>query len=288
MLLVWNFETGTYDSAPILFIDSDPEALYNVIKLTFSDGTTVNVVTEHGFYDTTINEYIYLGATANDYIGHNFIKCDGNSYTEVTLTEVEIKEEVTTTYSPVTYGHLCYYVNDMLSMPGGISGLFNYFDVDPETMKYDEEAMANDIETYGLLTYEELYEFAPVSREMFDAVNGQYLKIALGKGLITSEDIEYLAKRYSSFVPEETNNEENQNSSNATQSLKESVIKLLKEYGYTIEELAIRCLRTYLGPVFGAKLSNVTWDASFDGNYYTISISASLYGINFQFIVRIR
>lgn len=32
-LLVWNLYTGTYDIAPILFIDSDPQVLYEVIKL---------------------------------------------------------------------------------------------------------------------------------------------------------------------------------------------------------------------------------------------------------------
>lgn len=53
----------------------------------------------------------------------------------------------------------------MLSMPGGIKGLFSVFEVDAETMRYDEEKMRADIEKYGLFTYEEFAELVPVSQE---------------------------------------------------------------------------------------------------------------------------
>ena len=115
------------------------------------------------------------------------------------LTGVEISEEVTAAYSPVTYGHLCYYVNGMLSMPGGIDGLFNIFAVDPETMKVDEAAYLSDIAEYGLYTYEEFAEDYPISEEVFEAFGGKYLKVAIGKGLITPEEIEGLIVRYTPY-----------------------------------------------------------------------------------------
>lgn len=189
-LLVWNLYTGMYDTAPILFIDSDPSGLYEVIKLYFSDGTQVKVISEHGFWDYNLNEYVYLGVNAYEYIGHWFNKGE----TKVQLTDVEIMEEYTTPYSPVTYGHLCYFVDGMLSMPGGIDGLFNIFAVDAETMKYDESAMAADIERYGLFTYEEFAELVPVSEEVFNAFNGRYLKVAIGKGLIDTDRLFLLRK----------------------------------------------------------------------------------------------
>ena len=194
-LLVWNLYTGMYDTAPILFIDSDPSGLYEVIKLYFSDGTQVKVISEHGFWDYNLNEYVYLGVNAYEYIGHWFNKGE----TKVQLTDVEIMEEYTTPYSPVTYGHLCYFVDGMLSMPGGIDGLFNIFAVDAETMKYDESAMAADIERYGLFTYEEFAELVPVSEEVFNAFNGRYLKVAIGKGLIDTDRLLSLAQRYAEF-----------------------------------------------------------------------------------------
>ena len=204
MLLVWNLKTGSFDVAPILFIDHDPAQMYEVVNLYFSDGTSVKVITEHGFFDVTLNKYVYLDYTASQYIGHWFNKqsmnADGSlSWTQVQLTNVVISQEYTNAWSPVTYEHLCYYVNDMLSMPGGITGLFNIFDVDSTTMKYDEASMLTDIQTYGLFTYEEFAQLVMVPEAMFEAVNGQYLKVAIGKGMITIEDIQQLVVRYQEF-----------------------------------------------------------------------------------------
>lgn len=196
MLLVWNLYTGSFDIAPILVIDSDALKQYEVIKLTFSDGTTVDVISEHGFFDVDLNKYVYLDKYAEEYIGHRFLKQNENGKVQVTLVDVAITLENVAAYSPVTYGHLCYYVNGMLSIPGGINGLFNIFEVDAETMKFDAEAMEADVEMYGLYTYEELNSLVPMQEIMFDAVNGQYLKVAIGKGIITIEQISELVERY--------------------------------------------------------------------------------------------
>ncbi|MBQ9769750.1 MAG: hypothetical protein IJW27_06050, partial [Clostridia bacterium] len=179
-LLVWNLETGKLDKAPIMFVDSDPTAEYEVIKLRFSDGTEVKVISEHGFWDYNLNKYVYLDRNAAEYIGHTFAKKSGSGLKKVTLTNVVIETKTTSAWSPVTVGHLCYFTNDMLSMPGGVGGLFNIFEVDAKTMTYDYEAMARDIKTYGLFTYKELCAIAPLSEEMFYAAGGQYLKISIG------------------------------------------------------------------------------------------------------------
>ncbi len=205
MLLVWNMFTGQYEAAPILAIDKDPYAKYEVINLKFSDGSSVKVISEHAFWDYDLNRYVYLDEGASQYIGHWFNKmtkdASGNAVSDkVQLVEVNIKEEQTTAWSPVTYGHLCYYVNGMLSMPGGIDGLFNIFEVDSTTMKYDEAAMEEDIAQYGLFTYEELAkQVSGLTEDMFEAVNGQYLKVSIGKGLITIEEIQALIDRYATF-----------------------------------------------------------------------------------------
>lgn len=205
MLLVWNLQTGTFDTAPILFIDSDPAAMYSVINLYFSDGTQVKVISEHGLWDYDLNKYVYLDKDAVQYIGHWFNKFskdeNGNSISEkVQLVNVVIQDEYTTAWSPVTYSHLCYYVNGMLSMPGGIEGLFNIFEVDAETMKYDEAQMQADIAQYGLFTYEEFAELFSISEEVFEAFNGQYLKVAIGKGLIDAEGLQTLIEHYAGFL----------------------------------------------------------------------------------------
>ena len=203
-LLVWNMLTGSFDSAPIVFVDSEPLGVRDIINLGFSDGTIVRVISEHAFWDIDLNQYIYLDENAGQYIGHHFnkqiIDDNGNMMWDgVQLTSVAITQEETTAWSPVTYKHLCYYVNGMLSIPGGISGLFNYLSVDSETMTINQEALAEDIEQYGVFTYEEFSELVTITPEVFDAFNGQYLKIAMGKGMITIDEIQSLLNRYARF-----------------------------------------------------------------------------------------
>ncbi len=203
-LLVWNMQTGAFDTAPILFIDKEAQREYEVTNLYFSDGTAVKVIDEHGFWDFDLNQYVYLRYDADKYIGHWFNKQtvdeDGNlTYTKVQLTNVKVATEITSAWSPVTYGHLCYYVNGMLSMPGAITGFINIFEVDPQTMKIDEKAYLADIEKYGLFTYEEFAEICPVPETIYEAFGGQYLKVAIGKGLMSIEEIQNLIARYSKF-----------------------------------------------------------------------------------------
>ena len=199
-LLVWNMLTGEYDAAPILFIDSDPSMIYEVIELTFSDGTVVKVIDEHAFFDMTTGEYVFLRNDAAQYIGHYFNKQGANgTWASVQLTGVNVYGEITMAWSPVTYGHLCYYVNGMLSMPGATEGFINIFEVDTSLMQYDEDLMEEDILTYGLYTYEEFNAIIPLPELVFEAFNGQYLKVSIGKGLITLDEIAALLNRYAVF-----------------------------------------------------------------------------------------
>lgn len=206
-LLVWNMFTGAFDVAPILFIDSDPYAEYEIIHLYFSDGTEVKVISEHAFWDFDLNKYIFLRNDAAQYIGHRFNKQadDGNGniiWTAVQLVDVDVYMEYTTAWSPVTFGHLCYYVNAMLSMPGATEGLINIFAVDAYTMQYNASSLAADIATYGLFTYEEFAAIFPIPEAIFEAFNGQYLKISIGKGLTDMESVIALLEEYNGYFSE--------------------------------------------------------------------------------------
>ncbi len=202
MLLVWNLETGKYEAAPIVFVDSDAEKEYEIIHLYFSNGTDVKVISEHGFFDLDLGKYVYIDAdNYAEYIGHRFVSegdMSNNNWNIITLDNVVIEKEVTTAWSPVTFKQLCYYTNGVLSMPGGIDGLFNIFEVDTETMTYDAEQMQKDIETYGLFTLEDFGGLIP--EIAYEAFNGNYLKVAIAKGMLTWEDIAYLAERYVPLV----------------------------------------------------------------------------------------
>ena len=204
-LLVWDMQTGTFTSAPIMFIDKDPYNIYRIINLSFSDGTTLKIITEHALWDYNLNRYVFMDEQSSQYIGHWFNKqtiSDSGQFInlKVQLIDVSITTEYSVAYSPVTYNHLCYYVNGMLSMPGATEGLINIFDVDPITMSYDTKAMTADITQYGLFSYEEFSKLFSVSEDVFIAFNGQFLKVSIGKGLITIDELQNLIQQYAEFL----------------------------------------------------------------------------------------
>ena len=157
ILLVFDHETGRYVESAITFIERDGWAYYNVINLEFSDGTKTRLIYEHGLFDLTLNKYVYIDEfNYESFVGHKFAMMgeNGNAYETVTLEKAYVTNEYTGCFSLVTMYHLNYFIDGLFSMPGGINGLFNYFEYG-EGLKYDEEKMQADIEKYGLYTYEE-------------------------------------------------------------------------------------------------------------------------------------
>ena len=205
LLLVWNHYTGEFDVAPIIFIEGNPLMEYEIVHLYFSDGTDIKVIYEHAFWNHTLNRYVYFSnGEGNEYIGHWFNKQTTDEsgdtiWEKVQLTNVLVYTEITTAWSPVTYEHLNFYVNGMLSMPVDTKGLVNIFAMDGETMQYDQEAFLADIAEYGLFTYEEFAEIYPIPEAIFNAFGGQYLKVSIGKGLIDYDTLGELIIKYSEF-----------------------------------------------------------------------------------------
>ena len=190
ILLVFDHETGKYVESAITFIERDGWSYYNVINLDFSNGTKTRLIYEHGLFNLTLNKYVYIDELKYEsFIGHEFAMMgeSGNAYETVTLDKAYITYEYTGCYSLVTMYHLNYFIDGLFSMPGGISGLFNYFEYG-EDLKYDEEQMQADIEKYGLFTYEDFEDLIPY--EIYEyAFPAKYYKISIAKGLMTWEDI---------------------------------------------------------------------------------------------------
>ena len=198
-LLVWDFDTASYSSAPIVFVEPEEEKEYEVIRLIFENETFIEIYYEHGFFDCEAGKFVYITShNADDYIGHRFFKQDGESYSAVMLTQVERINKRTTLYGLTTYKHFNFFNNDLMSIEGNITGMFNYFDVDTKTMGYDQKKKKADIKKYGLLSYEDFEGI--IDKVGFDAYNGQYLAVSIGKGLITWDGIKALAAQYGHFT----------------------------------------------------------------------------------------
>ena len=193
-LLVWNFYTGKYDVAPASIVMNHGYGNYTIVTLKFDDGTEVNTINGHGFFDTATNQYVILGEdNVADHIGHAFVKVDGDGYSTVKLVDYSIKTEYTESWSVLTAEHYnCILENLWTLTPAEVEGSPDYlmpFYIG-EDMKYDEAKMQADIAKYGLYTYEEFAQY--MTYEQFAALGIANFKVAVGKGAFQYEDILYL------------------------------------------------------------------------------------------------
>ena len=197
-LLIMNHETGNIDVCDINFIEYDGDKIYDVVSLEFSNGTTTHMIDEHGYFDLTLNKYVYIHADDyENYIGHKFyyIQKDGNDYTsqQVTLIAGNVSQMFTGCYSLTTKYHLNVIVDGLLSMPGGITGMFNIFKYG-ENLQYDQTDKENAIAEFGLLSYEFFEDY--ITYEQYLLYPAEYLAVSLGRGYMTWEWLEYLIERY--------------------------------------------------------------------------------------------
>ncbi|MBR2466757.1 MAG: hypothetical protein IKB38_07520 [Clostridia bacterium] len=194
-LLVWNFFEGKYDVVPSAIIFYHGDAEYDILNLEFEDGTVVKVINNHGFYCVEENKFVFISeANVQNYIGYSFVKVNGDAYSSVKLVDYEITQEYTGCYSIQTAMHNNFITEGMFSLTiPHYDGWFDYFEIG-EGMKYDGAKMQADIDTYGLYDYEEFAEY--VTYEQFVAFNGPYLKVLVGKGIVTYDQIIELISLY--------------------------------------------------------------------------------------------
>ena len=186
-LLVWDFYKGAYTVVPAALVINHGTGYWNVIQMEFEDGTVVNAVSAHAFFDADLNEFVMITPeNTQEYVGHSFVKATENGYTTVKLVKCTASVQYTSSYSLVSAHHYNFIVEDMFSMTNLVPDLIAGLEIG-ENMKYDEATLAADIAQYGLYTYDDFADY--ITEAQFNAFNGAYLKISVGKGYITYEEI---------------------------------------------------------------------------------------------------
>lgn len=198
LVLVYNHTTGKFDVAPIMVYFQMEERMYQVLNLKFENGTVVKVLYGHTFVDASTNKYVEITANnVEEYLNHKFYNIGSdNKLDTTTLVAYEITTEYTGCYSIFTAVHYNHFVDGMLAFTDDFIGIVNIFEM-TDGLKYDEELKEKDINKYGLYTYDEWSEY--LSYEEFVGFNIAELKVAVGKGYITKEEIIGYILHYKSY-----------------------------------------------------------------------------------------
>ncbi len=201
-ILVFNHETGKLDVSTMMFNAHTEQGAekVTVTNMYFSNGTMLRIVSEHGFFDIDANKYVYITEeNIESYLGHKFYSTnyvEGKFVSEiVTLDRYELTEETVRYYSPMSAYAINLFTEGILSSTAEYDELINVFELD-ENMMIDQAKKQADIDKYGLCDYETSIWKDYVSYEVFLAFNGQYVNVAIGKGLVTQEYVIYLIETY--------------------------------------------------------------------------------------------
>ena len=197
-VLSFNHETGKLEATNIAYIFYSGYQEYEVLTLKFSDNYSIDILFGHGFFDMDLLEYTVITSdNVNECIGHRYYITEyiNSEYVSnsVELLSYTVSYRFTECYSILSAVNLNHFANGLLAVTDDIDGFFNIFSLD-ENMMYNQELLTADIEKYGLYEYADWSDY--VTYEEFVAFNGPYLKVAVGKGLITEEQLLQLINRF--------------------------------------------------------------------------------------------
>ena len=188
-VLSFDHMTGTPIEAEVAFVFFD-DSRTPVAELEFSDGSSLTIVNTsgHGMFNATLGQYVLVTpGNVSYFVGDRFVTVTGDGEVKtVELVSCRVYEEKIDRYDVVTVGALNCIANNFLVCSDVLVGVCNTFEF-TEQFTYDYEKMQSDIELYGLYSYERWQRY--MTKQEFDAFNGAYFKVAVGKGLVTENDI---------------------------------------------------------------------------------------------------
>lgn len=189
MIKSYNHITGKYEYKKIAALINHGEEDYNVINLYFSDGTDIGFISSHGLFDLNLNKYVDINEeNYKSYIGHTFAKTLGDKVTSVTLSRANVDSKKTNSYTILSSENINCEANGLVNITSILDGVYNIFEYD-ENHNYDKNKMENEINKYGLFTYEDFKD--RITEKRFKDLGFKYFKVSIGKGLLTSEILEY-------------------------------------------------------------------------------------------------
>lgn len=188
-LLTWDFNEGKTAERYVSGIAYHGEGEYEITALHFSDGTELKLIAEHGVFDYDLNRYVW--PTAEDYtlyLGHRFPIVGKDGVTKlVTLDDVTFTVEQTGSYAISSDDTINVIAEGLVTVVPPVE-MFNCFEMDgSRKMQYDREQMEQDIQTYGLYPYERFADY--MTEEQYESFHYALFSIAVGKGILTWEDV---------------------------------------------------------------------------------------------------
>ena len=193
-LLAWDFFGGSTVPSDLALIVNEGTEVFKVSNLSFTDGSTLRLIADHGLFDFDLNRFVYIDDTnCEEFVGHHFVKNDTNGgYELVTMVDAYVTTELTTAYSLTSAGTMNAFANNLLTVAPP-EDFYNWIPMSGK-LRYDTAQFEADVQKYGLYTYDDFKDY--VTYEQYLAFNGPYLKVPVEKGIFTYDAIIELIDQY--------------------------------------------------------------------------------------------
>lgn len=190
LLLVWNYETGTFTYEYPIWLEQSLTANHYLL-ITFSDGSTLKIVGEHGLFDINSNLFISVADEANFKVGTKVAKINASydGFDEVTVVNIEYKTDAVKYYHVVSTRYYDVIANGILTTDGTVilSNLYGFTDKLTWTPFRDQIFSDNN-----LYTYEDFADILPYY--MFKGMRVEEAKFLSIYGLSKEIFTQYLLK----------------------------------------------------------------------------------------------
>ena len=191
IIKVYDFDNGIVTVAPItLFHRVKKEE--QVLRVVFSDGTSIGVVKDHCFFDLTDRRFvtIYTEKQADELDGHMFAVLKDDEISEVELVDIRIDGKTDSYYAPVSEVHLNCFTNNLLSMPGYVRGFCNVFELEENELKYDAAKKAEAIRNVSESNADGLAFITNL--DVYKKNKLDWIRVSIAKGMISIQELKDL------------------------------------------------------------------------------------------------
>lgn len=197
-ILSFNHITGFYEWKPIAAVIDHGLSVYSILRLSFSDGSSIGFINGHGLFDLETNRYEELRIdNVAPFVGHRFAKGLGERTNVVTLVSYSIEQKETHSLTVVSSENINCEANGFLNITSVLKGIYNIYEYD-ENHNFHKEAMKRDLERYGEFSYEELAD--KIDRKKFVDLGFRDFKVAMGKGILDWDTLNFYIRWFAKCI----------------------------------------------------------------------------------------
>lgn len=188
VIKAYDFDKGCIVDAPMTLYHHVEEK-EQVLRVSFSDGTSIGVVKDHCFFDLTDRCYVLIKSEEQEenLKGHKFAILNDDKISEIELVEIKSDGITDSYYAPVSEVHLNCFANGLMNMPGYVSGFCNLFVLEKNELKYDAAEKEKEIKK-AVEMMPDSFSYI-MNLKVFKDNKLDWLSVSVARGLISVDEL---------------------------------------------------------------------------------------------------